>query len=33
MIEDKRQLEDDLGATAGGDVVRNHICEYLWRHK
>ena len=33
VIEDHAQLLQDLGATPGGELVHNQMCNYLWRHK
>ena len=34
VIEDEEQLAtDEIDPNPSGEVVRNHICNYLWRHK
>ena len=34
VIPDEHELDtDEINPTPGGHLVRNHICDYLWRHK
>ena len=34
VIEDEEELStDEIDPTPGGEIVCNHICHYLWRHK
>ena len=32
VIPDKDELQEDLGSTSGGRVMRNPMCKYLWEH-
>ena len=32
-VEDKDDLDQRIAASAGGRIVREIVCRYLWEHK
>ena len=33
VVEDQDELDARIGASAGGKIVRDIVCDYLWDHK